>query len=581
MTDKLLSSPHPIRDAAEANPSRRRFVRHMGLAAAALGTLPLAACGGGDDAPAVQFAHGIASGDPLADRVMLWTRVTPPVGHTGDIPVEWEVATDSAFTALVAQGQTTALASKDFTVKVDATGLKAATAYHYRFRAYAATSPTGRTRTLPTGSVAQVKLAVFSCANYPAGYFNVYAHAAKRGDLDATVHLGDYIYEYGQGGYASANAGALGRLSAPAKEILSLADYRQRHAQYKSDADLQALHAAAPMIAVWDDHEIANDTWRDGADNHQAATEGSFSTRKAAALQAYHEWMPTRNAQPDLIYRSFAFGNLVALHMLDTRVVARDEQLDYTKFFTATGFDAASFTAAVGNTSRQLLGNTQTQWLQQQMAASSATWQVLGQQVLMGRMNIPAPILMETIQPGAGVSVSQYAALVARARANPASLTPAEQAILAQPSIPYNLDAWDGYQAARETVLATSRSLGKNLVVLSGDTHNAWANELQDRNGNAVGVEFATSSVTSPGFEEYLPNENPATLAGALQQLIAPLKYCDTSRRGYMVLTATASECRADWVYVNTITSRNYTASTDKSLKVVAGAAGVGRIVAA
>lgn len=177
--------------------------------------------------------------------------------------------------------------------------------------------------------------------------------------------------------------------------------------------------------------------------------------------------------------------------------------------------------------------------------------------------------------------MSQYAALVARARTNPASLTPAEQAILAQPSIPYNLDAWDGYQAARETVLATSRSLGKNLVVLSGDTHNAWANELQDRNGNAVGVEFATSSVTSPGFEEYLPNENPATLAGALQQLIAPLKYCDTSRRGYMVLTATASECRADWVYVNTITSRNYTASTDKSLKVVAGAAGVGRIVAA
>eukprot|EP01034_Spumella_vulgaris_P041414 gene41414-51282_t len=136
-------------------------------------------------------------------------------------------------------------------------------------------------------------------------------------------------------------------------------------------------------------------------------------------------------------------------------------------------------------------------------------------------------------------------------------------------------------QAARETVLATSRSLGKNLVVLAGDTHNAWANELQDMNGKAVGVEFATSSVTSPGFEEYLPNEKPATLAGALEQLIGPLQYCDTSRRGYMVVTATATECRADWVYVSTITSRSYTASTDKSLKVVAGAAGVGRIVAA
>ncbi len=481
----------------------------------------------------------------------------------------------------MAQGQTTALASKDFTVKVDATGLKAATAYHFRFKAYAATSTTGRTRTLPTGSVAQVKLAVFSCANYPAGYFNVYADAAKRNDLDATVHLGDYIYEYGQGGYASANAGAMGRLSAPANEIVSLADYRQRHAQYKTDADLQALHAAAPMIAVWDDHEVTNDTWRDGAENHQSATEGSFSARKAAAMQAYHEWMPTRNAQPELIYRSFAFGNLVALHMLDTRVIARDEQLSYSKFFTASGLDAAGFTAAVGSATRQLMGTTQTQWLQQQMAASTATWQVLGQQVLMGRMNIPAPILVETIQPGAGVTVSQYAAIVAKAQTAPATLTAAEKAILAQPSIPYNLDAWDGYQAARETVLGTARSLGKNLVVLSGDTHNAWANELADMGGNAVGVEFATSSVSSPGFEEYLPKENPAMLAGALQQLIAPLKYCDTSRRGYMLLTATATECRADWVYVSTITSRTYTASTDKSLKVLAGVSGRGRIVAA
>ena len=429
--------------------------------------------------------------------------------------------------------------------------------------------------------MAQVKLAVFSCANYPAGYFNVYAEAARRSDLDATVHLGDYLYEYPRGGYASANAEQLGRLSLPATEILTLADYRTRHAQYKTDPDLQALHAAAPMIAVWDDHEIANDTWANGAENHQSAIEGSFAARKAAALQAYHEWMPTRNAQPDLIYRSFNFGNLLALHMLDTRVVGRDEPADYTRFFTDSGFDAAGFTAAVGAPTRQLMGSTQTQWLQQQMAVSTATWQVLGQQVLMGRMNIPAPILVETIQPGAGVTVSQYAAIVAKAQTAPATLTAAEKAILAQPSIPYNLDAWDGYQAARETVLGTARSLGKNLVVLSGDTHNAWANELADMGGNAVGVEFATSSVSSPGFEEYLPKENPAMLAGALQQLIAPLKYCDTSRRGYMLVTATATECRADWVYVSTITSRTYTASTDKSLKVLAGVSGRGRIVAA
>lgn len=570
----LLQAAHAGTPPA-ADGGRRRFVRQITLGAAALGTLPLAACGGGDDdAPAVQFAHGVASGDPLADRVMLWTRVTPPADFSAEIPVQWEVASDAAFASIVARGELRTSAARDYTVKVDATGLKAGTGYHFRFKAFEATSPTGRTRTLPAGSVAQVKLAVFSCANYPAGYFNVYADAARRGDLDATVHLGDYLYEYGQGGYASGNAAALGRQSLPATEILSLADYRLRHAQYKTDGDLQALHAAAPMIAVWDDHEIANDTWMNGADNHQPGAEGSFAARKAAALQAYHEWMPTRNAQPDVIYRSFAFGNLLALHMLDTRVVGREAQVDYAAFFKPGGFDAAGFTAAVGNPTRQLLGTAQTQWLQQQMTASSATWQVLGQQVLMGRMNIPAPILMETLQPGSGVTVSRYAAIVAKARTAPATLTPEEQAILAQPSIPYNLDAWDGYQAARETVLGMARAINKNLVVLAGDTHNAWASELKDMHGNPVGVEFATSSVSSPGFEEYLPNENPATLSAALLQLVEPLKYCDTARRGYMVVTATATECRAQWVYVNTIASRQFTTNAETTLAVQAGTPG-------
>lgn len=556
--------------------SRRRFVRQLTLGAAALGTLPLAACGGNDDdAPAVKFLHGVASGDPLADRVILWTRVTPPADFSGDIPVQWEVASDAAFASIVARGETRTSAARDFTVKVDVTGLKAATAYHYRFKAFEATSPAARTRTLPTGSVAQVKMAVFSCANYPAGYFNAYAHAALRSDLDVTVHLGDYIYEYARGGYASANAEQLGRLVQPAGEIISLADYRTRHAQYRTDPDLQALHAAAPMIAVWDDHEITNDTWQNGAENHQSATEGSFAARKAAAMQAYHEWLPTRNTQPDVIYRSFNFGSLLSLHMLDTRVVGRDEPLDYAKYITASGsIDAAGFTAAVGSPTRQLLGSTQTQWLQQQMAGSSATWQVLGQQVLMGRMNVPAPLLLNFNDPRAGVSLAQYSAIAAKAQTAPATLTAQEQAILAQPAIPYNLDAWDGYQAARETVLGMARAMNKNLVVLSGDTHNAWANELSDMNGNAVGVEFATQSVSSPGFEQYLPNENPATLAGAFQQLVKPLKYCDTSRRGYMLVTATATECRAQWVYVSTIASRQYTATEETTMTVKAGAPG-------
>lgn len=576
MNDRRTNLLVPDRDAT-TTPSRRDFLRDAALGVVALGTLHLSACGGGDDDPDVAFAHGVASGDPLADRVILWTRVGT---DRSAVDVRWEVASDAAFATVVASGTTSTDAARDYTVKVDATGLAAATRYWYRFSVGERRSPVGRTKTLPTGNVAQVRLAVFSCTNYPAGYFNVYAEAAKRDDLDATVHLGDYLYEYARGGYASGGAAALGREVEPAGEILTLADYRRRHAQYKGDVDAQALHAAAPMIAVWDDHEIANDTWRNGAENHQA-DEGPFDARRAAALQAYHEWMPTRTgADAGLIYRSFDFGDLLSLHMLDTRLVGRDEQLDYADFITPTGIDAAAFTAAVADPQRQLLGTTQTAWLQQRLAASSATWQVLGQQVLMGRMNIPAPILMEATQPGSGVTVSQYAAIVAKAQANPASLTPMEQAVLAQPSIPYNLDAWDGYAVARETVLGTARQLDKNLVVLAGDTHNAWASDLLDINGNQVGVEFATSSVTSPGFEEYLPGETPATLAAAFTQLIGPLQYCDTSRRGYMLLTATAAECRADWIYVDTIASRSYTADASAAMRVLPGA-GQRRLVAA
>jgi len=582
-------------------PSRRSFIRTVALGTLAAGSLgALSGC----DLGAFDFLHGVASGDPLADRVMLWTRVTPDASmleawdkaaeeiarlkakgkRVGDLQrqleesrraaVVWDIALDADFKRIVKRGVAVTSAEQDYTVKVDVKGLRAGTVYFYRFGCGASGSAHGRTRTLATGAVDQVKLAVFSCSNYPAGYFNVYAEAAKRDDLDAAVHLGDYIYEYGRDGYASADAEALGRVSEPLNEIVSLADYRARHAQYKTDIDLQALHARVPMIAVWDDHEVANDAWKDGAENHQPATEGDFGVRRAAAIRAYHEWMPTRVAQPEIIYRSFDFGQLLSLHMLDTRVIARDQQLSYSSYLTPSGLDSARFVADVSNPSRQLLGTTQTSWLQQRLAASSATWQVLGQQVLIGRMNIPAPILFNALVPGSGVTVSQYAAIAAKAQAAPATLTPAEQAVLAQPSIPYNLDAWDGYAAARETVFGLAKSLDKNLVVLSGDTHNAWANDLLDQGGARIGVELATSSVTSPGFETFFPTENPAVLAGALTQLIGPLVYCDTARRGYMLVTATAGECRADWVYVNTIGSRSYSAVSDKALKVLPGATG-------
>ncbi|HEX2013290.1 MAG TPA: alkaline phosphatase D family protein [Roseateles sp.] len=561
-------------------PSRRDFVRgSLALAAGALVGLP--GCGGGDDDVPVRFAQGVASGDPLADRMILWTRVVAEdATDLRDIPLRWEVAGDAGFAGIVAGGTARASAASDFCVKVDATGLRPGQRYWYRFVAYGRSSPVGRAKTLPDANVGQVKLAVLSCSNYPTGYFNVYADLARRAEaesIDVALHLGDYIYEYGPGGYASGNAQALGRVVDPAQETVALADYRRRYAQYRGDADLQALHAALPMIAVWDDHEIANDTWKNGAQNHSPATEGEFAARKAAALQAFHEWMPIRSSGSgtDLqqIYRSFAFGKLLALHMLDTRVIGRDQQLDYADYLGAGGFNATAFAADMARSERQLLGAAQSQWLQQQLAGSTATWQLLGQQVLMGRMDIPAPILFEANAPGSGVTVSAYAAIVAKAQSNPASLTPQEQAVLAQPAIPYNLDAWDGYAVARETLLASARQLDKNLVVLAGDTHNAWASDLQDMAGNPVGVEFATSSVTSPGFEDYLPNENPQALAAALTQLIGPLQYCDTSRRGYMVLTATSAECRCDWIFVSGIASRDFTATLAKSLKVLPGAA--------
>ncbi|MCI1191153.1 alkaline phosphatase D family protein [Calidifontimicrobium sp. SYSU G02091] len=548
---------------APRHPNRRHVL--WGLSASAL-MAPAAVRAFAHGPADPVFTHGVASGDPLADRVVLWTRIAPRRAPLH--PVRWDVALDPGFRQVVRQGVAFAHADADWTVKVDVDRLPAGRTLHYRFSALGRQA-VGRTRTLPAWHATQVRLAVFSCSNYPAGYFHAYAEAAKIDDLDTAVHLGDYIYEYGRDGYASQDAAALGRLSQPAVELLTLSDYRRRYAQYRSDPDLQALHARVPFIAVWDDHEIANDTWREGAENHDPTREGPFAARKAAALRAYHEWMPTRlpdPTRPDRLYRSFTFGRLVDLHMLDTRLVGRDRPLSYASYLGATGFDAARFAADLSDPARQLLGAQQTEWLARRLAATRARWTVLGQQVLMGRMDVPAPLVLGQIGFGA------YAALLAKAQTAPQTLTPQELAILAQPAIPYNLDAWDGYAAAREAVLGLARANDKNLVVLAGDTHNAWASNLLDAAGHPIGVEFATPAVSSPGLEAYFPAENPLAVAAGLQQIIGPLVYANTKDGGFMLVTATAEECRAEWRFVSTVKSKVYDAYTGRVLRTLPGA---------
>jgi alkaline phosphatase D len=560
-------------------PDRRAFViRLSALATLSTTGVALSACGGGDDntaQAAPQYAYGVASGDPLADRVILWTHARLP-GSDADVPLVWEVAQDAAFTQLVASGKTVAAASAGHTAKADATGLAAGQSYFFRFRhdvqdsGAARLSPVGRTRTLPAAGAANLALAVLSCSNYPAGYFHVMAEVA-RSDAQYVLHLGDFIYEYAAGGYASADAPGMGRVVQPATECLSLADYRTRYAQYRGDPDSKVLAAALPLIAVWDDHEIANDAWTAGAENHTPATEGAFTTRRDAAMKAWHEWMPVRT--PDMadlrkIYRSFDFGGLAALHMLETRVIAREKQIGFAELSNPATAQAAL--AALSSPTRQLLGTEQLGWLQRQMTGSSATWQVLGQQVLMGRMMAPVSVLSALnatdtspeAQAAGLKAITDYLTARQVAAQNPAALTEAQRALLdttRNPKLGYNLDAWDGYPAEREKVLASAAQLGKRLIVLAGDTHNAWSSQLTLMDGTVVGQEFATSSVSSPGMEEYLSALPPAQTQQIFMGVVDDLRYAETASRGFLMMRFSAAEARGQWHFVSTVKAASYT----------------------
>ncbi len=515
-----------------------------------------------EDPIAAEFLHGIASGDPLGDRVILWTRVTPE--RDGDVSVSWEIATDEEFTEVVGNGEGITSAAVDYTVKVDAQGLEPGRDYYFRFGVGDTLSATGRTRTAGAGAITEAKFAVVSCSNYPAGYFNIYREIANR-DVDAVLHLGDYIYEYEADGFASDQAEELGRVVEPATELLSLDDYRQRYAQYHQDEDLQACHQRHPFIAVWDDHEIANDAWREGAENHDEDTEGAYAERRAAAIQAWYEWLPVRppSEDQDIIYRRLQFGDLLDLLMLDTRLIGRDEQVDYTDFINGSVIDADALRAATGDSNRTLLGETQLDWLKGSLTDSTARWQVLGQQVLMLRQTLPEPmaraLALEDSSPEALAEATAAVFTAVQATAKPPELRTEEEQAVLDNSIPFNPDAWDGYSFEREDVLEHARQLQSRLVVFAGDTHNAWASQLTTADGTTVGVELACPSVSSPGSERIVGEGPAAALEPFAVLLMEDLKFADLASRGYIEVSFGEDEVTADYRFIDTVLSQDYT----------------------
>ena len=503
------------------------------------------------------FEHGVASGDPLSDGIILWTRLSG--AGEGSHALRWQVASDPAMTQVVRQGIVWTDSWFDYTAKVDVRGLEPGMRYYYRFDIGDVASPVGRTRTLPEGSVGSAAFAVVSCSNHPAGFFHVYREIAAQDDLDAVIHLGDYIYEYGLGEYATERAEALGRVPEPRDEVVALDEYRLRHAQYKADPDSIAMHARHPLIAVWDDHEIVNDAWRGGAQNHQG-DEGDWPERRDAAIRAYHEWMPIRSVSRGAdtrIFRHFRFGDLASLTMLDTRLFGRDRQPDVGDDVTPE-----MIKATMQDPERSLLGRRQEGWLRRRLAGETGTtWQLIGQQVMLAPVRAPElEPLIDHDQPSM-LSREQIDHYTAASRGNP----------------PLILDTWNGYPLAREAFLADLEQHARNPVVLSGDLHTSMANDVYRAGGQVpVTVEIMTSSVTSPGFAEYLPMKRPEALSQATRDVNPWVRYMETERRGWVRVSLSHDECRAAWHLVDTVHERDYVATVDRELVVRADRIGDG-----
>lgn len=501
------------------------------------------------------FTHSVASGEPSQDSVLLWTRYVPATSDQS-LTLRAQISETADFARIVADRPVVTGPWRDYTAKATLDGLKPGQRYFYRFLdAAGRASPTGRTQTLPEGDAARFGIAIFSCSNLGFGYFNAYAHAAARDDIDLAVHLGDYIYEYPQGYYPSADQAVSDRLPLPATEILHLADYRLRYASYRADPDLQALHAAKPMLIQWDDHESANDSWEGGAQNHTPEKEGDWNLRRAAAMQAWREWMPVS----DEPWKSYEIGTLATLFRTETRLLAR------TRPYSAAPFLMAADPVAVLKAFRDgawqdpamtMMGWEQEAWIAAELKRSvraGTRWQIAGFGTIMGKQVAPKQA-MDWLKPDASESAKRYVK---------AGVT------LAALGLPSNLDNWGGYPAARARFLKSAQAANANLVVISGDSHNAWAYDLA-QDGKPAGVEFAGHAVTSPGYESSI-SVDPRAVARALVETNAELKWCDTSRRGYMALTLTPDQVRNDWLFADTVRTRTPAASIGHSATVRRG----------
>ena len=524
--------------------------RRKALKVSSIATIGLTATiNGGCSKNNVSFDHGVASGDPLNDRVILWTRVTPE--RPGPIAVNIEISSERNFSSLIFSKALKTDSLSDYTIKYDfsiGSLINSGETFFYRFHSHGSTSPIGKTKTLAP-DIKKIKLGVFSCSNFPAGFFNAYQAAAEEDDLDLWLHLGDYLYEYPMGGYGTQNSEKLGRVPSPTHEMITLSDYRMRHAQYKLDKGSKALHQNAPLVAVWDDHEFANDTWKKGAENHSIdGAEGDFYSRRAAAIRAYHEWMPIREQKNKRkIFREFKVGKFIQLLMLDTRQFQRDKQIQPKDYLSKSGFNQASFYEDLNSETRNLLGKEQLAWIEEKVSTQKFDWTILGQQVLMTKLKFPDLSKM------------------LKAEDIPSFLKPYLKFLGL--GIPSNLDAWDGYPAERNRLYDVMQKNNTNFISLAGDTHNAWVSELTDASGHKIGIELGAPSVTSPGITDAVKIDGEE-FADKIIDINSELYWMNPKNRGYLTLEFDQDKLVAKFNFIKKLLEVDSSISSTKIFQV-------------